>query len=623
MTDEKIYILILEDSLTQAVEIQYIVESAGFDSEVVINGKKALEFLNNPQNKKPDVIISDVVMPEMTGTEFCNIIKNDEKYKNIPVILLTSLSDPKDVISGLECGADNFITKPYQKEYLINKINYIISNKTLRKNQTSDDEIKILFLGKEYQIKSNKVQILDLLFSSFENSVLKNTELNTTIQKLNSTQKELQATNKKFEELATHDVLTGIYNRRAFEGIAKKYLSFADRKKQTCAILHLDIDNFKSINDTLGHEAGDIVIKSVVSKLTKNLRNEDIIGRIGGDEFAIIIIDIDIATIHTVTQKIIDSFEEAILIKNKKLFTSISLGVSFSNPKSMKNYADILQEADLAMYEAKKSGKSQYRIFNEEIKANYEKYQTFEDELNNGIRNNEFKMVYQPIVDFVNKNIVGVESLIRWHNKKLGEVSPAEFIPFSETTKQIHKIGNWVIEEVMRQYSVWNEHSPINSFITINISPVQFERKNFISDLINSIKKYKINPKNIVIEITETAFSQFLKAEFLMNMKNHDILMAIDDFGSGYSSMQRLLELPIDFMKIDGVHVKRLSTDKKYEDIIINILGIAKSLNIKTIAECVETEEQAEFLLKNGCEYVQGYLYHKPMQPDEVSKLLK
>ena len=623
---KKIKILILEDSPTQAVELEYILENGGYSFATVINGKDALKYLNNSDNIRPDIIISDIIMPEMNGFEFCRAVKNVDLFRNIPVVLLTSLSDPTDVISGLECGADNFITKPYKSDYLLARIKHLLLNFELRKNQSHEEKksVKIEFAGKNYHIESGKTQILDLLISSFENAVQKNDELNITVDTLKKTQQNLIQAKEMLNQLATHDPLTDIYNRRAFKEIATKMIALSNRKKRRIAVFHIDIDNFKSINDSLGHDAGDTVLKSVAQNLNNILRQEDITGRIGGDEFAVVLMDLkSFDEAFIIAKKVIDSFKTPLKINNEEVFTTLSLGIAISKDGSESNYSELLKEADMAMYEAKKNGKSQFKLFNRQIKEKYDRKHKFEEELENGIRKNEFYMVYQPIINLFNNKVVGVESLVRWKNNIFGNVPPDEFIRFSEDTKQIHDIGHLIMDEVLRQCSEWGMQMLKEKFVSFNISPVQFERSSFVSQMINSITEYKINPKNIVIEITETAFSQFLKAETMLKMSEKDILIAIDDFGSGYSSMHRLLELPIDYMKIDGEYIREAVTNKKYQDIIKNILNIAKSLNIRSIAESVETKEQAEFLKKNGCDYVQGYYYHKPMKPDEVIKLLK
>ena len=374
--DKKKNVLILEDSPTQAVELEYVLENGGYSSHTCINGKVALTYLNDSKNSIPDIIVSDIIMPEMTGFEFCRIIKADENFKEIPIILLTTLSNPGDVILGLECGADNFITKPYKREYLLSRINYILINFEMRQHQASNLGVNIQFGGKQYYITSERVQILDLLFSSFENAVQKNDELKTTIQELKETREKLILANKKTEEakkqlnqLATRDPLTDLFNRRAFEGIARKLLPLANRRKRILGILHLDLDNFKSINDTLGHDAGDEVLKTTAARLNSVLRQEDMIGRIGGDEFAVLVIDLKREDeIHIVLQKIIDSFKEPVTIKKEKVYASLSIGVTVTSLSSENTYDNLLKEADLAMYEAKKGGKNQYRLFNEQIK---------------------------------------------------------------------------------------------------------------------------------------------------------------------------------------------------------------------------------------------------------------
>ena len=623
-------ILIVDDSPTQLLELQFILQDEGYGVITASDGNKALEYLDDKDSDSVDIIITDIVMPGLDGYELCKKIKDNPKLLSVPVVLLTSLSNPMDVIQGLKCGADNFITKPYSREFLINRLYYIFANQEIRKDQSASLGVSIRFAGNKYHITSERVQILDLLFSSFENTLNTNVELKATIQQLKETQQKLKIANKKAEEarsmlnqLATYDALTGIYNRRAFEELAQKMVSLANRKNKKLAVFHLDIDNFKSINDTLGHDFGDKVLKVVVDKVSAILRKEDIIGRIGGDEFALLIMDIlNKEEIHTVVGKIIDLFKEPLFVEGDKVYTTLSIGITESCQYKDNIYSELLKEADLAMYEAKKNGKNQYRIFKSQLKGNFVKQRSLEEELNRALREDEFWMVYQPIIDLKSNTIAGVESLIRWKNEKLGTVNPAEFILFAESSKQIHDIGSWVVNEVMSQYSLVNNNNKNNDFfITINISPVQFERDNFMSTFFECVNKYELDPGKIVIEITETAFSQSLVSEVLEIMKKENVLMAIDDFGSGFSSMHRLLEFPVDFMKIDGKYIEKLEDDKKCRAIVKNILNVAKSLKIKAVAECVETKEQADFLIKNGCDYAQGYFYHKPQKLEKLAEL--
>ena len=622
--NKKKNILILEDSPTQAVELEYILEKNGYEAVTCENGLKALEYLNDVKTTLPDIIISDIVMPGMNGFDFTRNLKESEKLKDIPVILLTSLSNPSDVILGLECGADNFITKPYKRDYLLSRIEYILINFQMRQHQASDLGVNIQFAGKKYYITSDRVQILDLLFSSFENAVQKNDELRDTIHKLNQTQKELVQAKELLNKLATLDSLTGLYNRRAFKQVAKKMIAMGNREKSLFAMFHLDIDNFKMINDTLGHAAGDEILKVTADKLTGALRENDLIGRIGGDEFAVLLTEVKgMDEINLIAEKILNLFREPVTFKKNKVYATMSIGISPSRGNASNTFKDLLKEADIAMYEAKKSGKSQYRVFNLNIEEHHSKRQSMEGELNRAVRENEFSMVYQPVIELTSNKIVAAESLIRWQNGLLGSVSPGGFIPFAEKSKQIHDIGYWVLNETMSQFAAWNKQKKNDLFLSINISPIQFERKNFIDVMMDTVRKYKLEPEKIILEITETAFSQSLTSETLVKLRDQNFLLAIDDFGSGYSSMKRLLDLPVSYMKIDGESIKRFTGNNKFKKVIENILSIAKSIKIDTIAECVETKEQADFLIKNGCRFAQGYYYHKPMKPAEFIKLIK
>ncbi len=352
MKNQVVKILIAEDSITQAENLRFILEERGFQVSLAQNGREALELLHM---HRPTLVISDIIMPEMDGYELCRQIKDSQDTKHIPVILLTSLSSFKDILQGLRCGADHFLTKPYEKQYLLSRIQHILLNQELRGKSSLQVELEILFDGQRHTITADRVQILDMLISTFEAAVQKNLELEQANRELAIAKEKLAQQARKLEEIAISDDLTGIYNRRGFLAAAQQQLKIALRTGTPLLLFFIDLDDMKKINDSLGHQAGDQALVDTAKILKSTFREADILSRIGGDEFAILAIIEPKENVATMLKRL----EEGVSRYNHATagpFTiSLSTGTAWFSPNKPASLDDLMAEADNFMYEQKKT----------------------------------------------------------------------------------------------------------------------------------------------------------------------------------------------------------------------------------------------------------------------------
>lgn len=345
-----IAILVVEDSPTQALELQFALEGRGFKVDTSPNGRAAVEKLSR---FVPTIVISDVLMPEMDGYELCRHMKNNEFLRDIPVILLTALSDPKEIIRGLESGADNFITKPFREDILVARIQYILVNKALRKNSSSQDGIEIFFAGQVHRVHAASTQVFDLLFSSYEAAINHFRELQEANDQLRTAYEQIETQAAKLKELSLVDELTGLNNRRGFLTLAEHQIKMAERANSILMLLYMDLDHFKQINDNLGHAEGDKVLVAAADIFRATFRQSDILGRLGGDEFVVLITDEDDTTEEFIKARLERSLHEFNCEKGRNYKLSISAGMAVRRPDAPCSLRELMGRADSLMYQDK------------------------------------------------------------------------------------------------------------------------------------------------------------------------------------------------------------------------------------------------------------------------------
>lgn len=420
---------------------------------------------------------------------------------------------------------------------------------------------------------------------------------------------------------ANHDILTALPNRHAYNKKIKSIIS-GDNKQKKFALAFMDIDNFKNINDSLGHTVGDMLLQKVAQRLQKEISGFDMLSRFGGDEFVLIFSYTDsIEVVKKSVMKINEILKEPFALNEFEVYTTASVGVSLY-PQDAKDADSLLRKADLAMYKAKKSGRNQYAFYNDESMNLSENSLVLNNELHKALQRDELFLLYQPQVLLSNEKLVGVEALIRWNHPERGLISPVEFIPIAESNGLIIPIGEWVIDQACEQLLSWRDTHMKNISISINISAVQLLHQDLCSYIKNAIQRTNINSSLLELEITETVVMENINetAKILNNLKKLGVTIAIDDFGTGYSSLSYLKKLPIDKLKIDREFIKNIPHDKDDISITKAIINLAKSLCLKIVAEGPETKEHIEFLKEAECDIAQGYYYSKPVSFKDVEK---
>ena len=429
---------------------------------------------------------------------------------------------------------------------------------------------------------------------------------------------------KELENYALYDTLTGLSNRINFLNQLKTLLRDRKSSKIQSALLFIDLDHFKEINDTIGHATGDLVLIEIAKRLKKITREDDILARLGGDEFVLVVKHIsDIFIVRSIAQKIIDAIKEPIVIDVSTFYVTTSIGISLS-PDDSNEVGNLLSYADSAMYKAKANGRNSYEFYTKEMSERAFERVVLENSLRDAIKKQEFQLYYQPQVDAISGKTVGAEALIRWVHPNMGLISPAKFIPVAEDTGQILEIGKWVISQAMSDMCKMKKEGIDLATISINLSVKQLNDTNLIQIIKDALKETKCDPSWVEFEVTESyAMNNPQNVIVLLNqIKELKCKLSLDDFGTGYSSLQYLKRFPIDKLKIDQSFVRDIPGDTDDEAIVKAVILIAKSMQMQVIAEGVEDMYQKDFLLKYGCSHIQGYLYSRPVPLLEFKEFL-
>lgn len=435
---------------------------------------------------------------------------------------------------------------------------------------------------------------------------------------------EQKQTQERIHYLANFDVLTGLPNRNKLEEQTKYAINIAKRQNGKVAMLFLDIDHFKNINDSLGHNVGDALLIELGRRFRSILREEDIVSRLGGDEFIFMIPNTDEKGISHVSSKLLNTISKPVMIEHNELIVTASIGIAIY-PNDGSDYETLSKNADTAMYRAKHDGRNNYCFFTEAMQERSARNLKLTHALHYVLERNELHLLYQPQISLHNNHIIGAEALLRWDHPKFGSISPDEFIPLAEESGLILPIGEWVLRTAVQQAKKWIDNGLHPMIIAINLSAVQF-RHHHLADMITEILgDIGLPPKYLELELTEAATMQDPKSAYSIMDDLHErgIRMSIDDFGTGYSNLNYLKKLNVYKLKIDQSFIRDIHTDMEDKAIVSAIINMAHSLGLKTIAEGVETREQLNYLQMQGCDEVQGYYYSKPLSDEEFELFAK
>ncbi|MFV1983626.1 MAG: EAL domain-containing protein [Thiohalomonadales bacterium] len=424
---------------------------------------------------------------------------------------------------------------------------------------------------------------------------------------------------------AKYDQLTGFPNRVMATDRLEMAIKHAERDNVSAAIMFIDIDNFKNINDTLGHIFGDKVIIEISERIAENIRDSDTLARWGGDEFLIILPELNsISESEKVAEKILGKLLQPIMMEHKEFVITASIGIA-GYPNDGDNVNSLLSHADAAMYDAKNSGKNTYRLFNKVLNDSAQRHMILENHLRHAIDRDEFTLHYQPMYDLTTKKIVGCEALLRWDNGLLGEIEPEKFIHIAEKTGQIISIGEWVFETACKEISKWNKLGFNDLYVAINICSSQTAESGFINRLKTVVSENKISASNVVLEITENVLlsDEFKTIDLLTKLSEFGFKLSLDDFGTGYSSLSYLKKFPFDEIKIDRSFVRDIATDPSDAALCQAIISMADSLNLRVVGEGVEDKHQLQFLMDNKVDKVQGFYFSKALAPTEFIEYIK
>ncbi len=595
-------ILIIDDSAGVRTAIRQRLELGGLVVRESGSGKDGLESI---YGKPPDLVLLDVVMPGMDGISVLRTIRKSYSKLQLPVILVTSIDSSSEIVHALDYGANDYVTKPIDFDVLWARI----SNQLMQKQAA------------EY---------LRSAHADLEKKIMHRTaELNASNDKLRQEIQERLLAQDRLQTQANYDELTGLPNRNLAKDRLSKTLDRAKRINSTPCLAFLDLDNFKYVNDTMGHAAGDELLREAARRLQACVRESDTVARLGGDEFLLILED-QMTTrephevgIQRLGVRIIKSFAAPFVLKGHEISISPSMGFAFY-PKDGSDGDRLMCNADAAMYRSKHEGKNTFSFYSAEMTDKAKTHLDVESRLRYALDRRELSLYYQPIVDTGSGKIIKAEALLRWNNAELGMVPPEKFIPIAEDTGQIVLIGEWVIHNACEQARKWRDSGWTHMCVTVNVSARQFySDSNLVQVIMSSLSTNHLPPEGLQLELTEGLLLRETpkSREIMKKLASIGIKLLLDDFGTGYASLSYLRRYRFDSIKIDSSFVSNVLIDKDDARLVSAIIALANSLGMKVVSDGVENRGQLEFLIDAGCHYAQGYLFSEPVQADKFEEL--
>ena len=593
-------LLIVDDIADNRTILLRRFQRQGFEVAEADSGLKALELIDSQEF---DLVLLDVMMPGIDGVETLKRIRSQKSASALPVIMVTAKSESENIVESLGLGANDYVTKPVDFAVALARANTQIARRRA--------ELQVIAANDALSRANN----------SLEKNVAERTALLLGLyQKLRAEMAVREEADARSLYLAYHDSLTGLANRLLFKEQLENVLKDTLEGPKPVAVLFVDLDGFKAINDTLGHSIGDQLLKSIAIRIRDILPANGRVARLGGDEFAILQISAEQPSAAiALAQQIIDAVGLPSAIEGYDVTVSASVGIAVANSDSMS--AEVfLKSADIAMYSAKSDGPGNYRIFDNEMDAVVQARCALEKDMRNGIVQNDFRLFYQPLVNLQTQRVTAFEALMRWQHPERGLVSPIEFIPLAEDTGLIVRLGEWALRVACAEAMSW----PDEICVSVNLSAVQFAKGDLVSTVMNALASSGLPASRLELEITESVLLEGSEHNVRILDQLHElgVRISLDDFGTGYSSIGYLRSFKFDKLKIDQSFVKDLLADEKSLAIVRAIVGLGASFGITTTAEGVETEDQRSCLNHEGCTEVQGFLYSEPLPPTEIALLL-
>ncbi len=619
--NSKANILVVDDTPENLHLLSRILTKEGYHVQGVKRGSTALKVI---QASSPDLILLDIKIPDISGYEICQQLKENPATQDIPIIFISVLDDVVDKVKALNMGGIDYISKPFHIAEVLARI----------KNQfnllEAKAEIRQLNAELEARVRQRTIQL------EAEITQHKRTQkrLKSSNRELEQEIKERQRVQRKLLHMAWHDTLTDLPNRALLMSTLSEAI---DRVQQDqnyqFALLFLDFDHFKLVNDSLGHLVGDELLIAVAFRLRSCLNSQQTLARLGGDEFTILVEEIeDISEVIQIAESILSQFQYPFYLRNTyEIFINASIGIVLGT-EDYEQPEEVLRDADAAMYAAKEAGKACYKVFDQTMHTRALIRLQLETDLRLAVERQDFILHYQPIVSLKTGKLLGFEALLRWNHPTQGLIYPDHFIPIAEETGLIVPIGSWVFREVCEQLNLWKNEAyyqsrnhPKSRFkLSVNLSVKQFLQPNLVSEFQEIMQNHNINGRNLKLEITESSIMKNIEEviQILQQFRALKIQLSIDDFGKGYSSLSYLQKLPIDTLKIDRSFVKNMDENTDNLQIVQTIVTLAHNLGVGAIAEGIETKQQLSYLRTLGCEWGQGNLFSKPLNSNQAGQLI-
>ena len=671
-------ILIVDDRLSELKLLCRILQSRHYGLMVAQTGQSMLEKLNYV---RPDLILLDVMLPDLSGFDLCQQLKTHPTLHSIAIIFLTALADTEHKVQGLQLGAVDYITKPFQQAEVISRIQRQIQLQQL----TQALHLKNQQLLKEVQAREETEHQLHTLTLNLEQQVMQRTAA------LREMVTQLQEQEQQLQYEASHDALTGLYNRAYLIQHLSRVLHQSRRDGTPYAILFVDLDQFKGVNDRLGHGTGDTVLRQVAQQLQQRVDNQGVVGRLGGDEFLIIVgpqatemttyftdeaaptlpafsfppspclptplppreplpplsCDLQLpqwiqSQLLPLIQTIMAVFRQPLRVDPYLVTVSGSMGI-VTQELGYTDVKCILRDVDLALYQAKRSGPGHYLLLDLASRQTALDRINLETDLQQALSSGEVRVFYQPIVCLQSLKLAGFEALVRWQHPQRGLLPPSLFVTIAEELGLIQDIDFWVLEAACQQFCHWAQDYPLMNhlFLSLNFSPYQLQDQGLGQRLQSVCDRWQFSPHTLKLEITESLFQQSPEQlqRIFSEIHTLGIQLCIDDFGTGYSSLSRLQSLPVNTLKIDKSFVWQLidpalsapppslesratAVAERQATLIQTILTLAQGFNLETVAEGIETPYQLQQLRAIGCTYGQGFLFGPPLAVDQAATLL-